>query len=356
VNPEFPRRVPCSGKTPAPPAARSPAPDDAARPVPDAPDVFPPETPPLELRVSGSERIDRLLARELPFSRTRVRALLEAGRVTVDGHVLRRASALPPEGSQIRVHLPPPEPTGLAADPLPLEVLHEDSAILVLNKPAGLVVHPAPGHPRGTLVNALVARGTLSGEIGERPGIVHRLDKDTSGVIVVAKGERAHGALAAQFKSREIRKLYEAVAWGHLPGDRGAVERPIGRSRSDRQKMAIDLRRGRPALTRWRRIARFAVAEHLEIDLASGRTHQIRVHLASLGHPLVGDTRYGGGRGVETGFQGPQRALVRGALAAIGRVALHARSLELVHPLSGERLVFEAPLPPDFRRLLEFLR
>ena len=309
----------------------------------------------LTLVVERSERIDRLLARDLPLSRTRVQSLLEAGRVTVHGQVVTRASLVPAEGSLVRVHLPPPTPAALAADAIPLDIIYEDESILVVNKPAGLVVHPAPGHPRGTLVNALIARGTLPADADERPGVVHRLDRETSGVIVFARNEAALRALAAQFKSREVVKLYEAVVWGHLPAEQGTVERPIGRSRADRQKMTVDVLRGRPALTRWRRLARFAVTDPLEVELASGRTHQIRVHMASLGHPLVGDARYGGGPGVEAGFQGPQRALVRGALKAIGRVALHARRLELRQPRSGEWLVFEAPPPADFRRLLEFL-
>lgn len=325
------------------------------------PEPVPPEVPlsasepPITLRVSSSERIDRLLARELPLSRTRARALIDAGLVSVDERVERRPSLVPPEGSLVQVRFPAPGATALAHDDLPLDVLYEDDAMIVLDKPPGLVVHPAPGHPRGTLVNALVARGTLSGEEGERPGVVHRLDRDTSGVIVVAKSAIAHGALAAQFKSREVVKIYEAVAWGHLPGEEGRVERPIGRSRVDRQKMAVDPVRGRAALTHWRVLARFSVADHLEVRLASGRTHQIRVHLASLGHPLVADARYGGGAGVEAGFQGPQRALVRGALSVMGRFALHARRLELRHPATGRAMAFDAPLPRDFRRLLEFL-
>jgi 23S rRNA pseudouridine1911/1915/1917 synthase len=307
------------------------------------------------LEVVEPQRIDRLLARELPLSRTRVRSLLDAGAVRVDGRVARRASLVPPRGSRIEVDLPAPASSILAADARPLEILFEDESLIVVDKPAGLVVHPAPGHARGTLVNALVARGDLAAEAGERPGVVHRLDKDTSGVIAVARTAEAQRLLAAQFKARAVRKLYDAVVWGHLPADRGVVERPIGRSRTDRRRMAVDVGRGRPALTRWRRLARYVVAEHLEVDLATGRTHQIRVHLASLGHPLVADARYGGGPGVEAGFQGPQRALVRGALARMPRMALHARRLELTHPVTGEALVFEAPLPADVRGLLEFL-
>jgi 23S rRNA pseudouridine1911/1915/1917 synthase len=307
------------------------------------------------LRVADPERIDRLLARELPLTRSRVRALLEAGAVRVDDRVARRASLVPLSGSLIRVDLPPLPPPALVPDELPLDILFEDRSLVVVNKPAGLVVHPAPSHPRGTLVNALVARGDLPAEEGDRPGVVHRLDKDTTGVIVVAKTPAAQRALSAQFKARSVRKLYDAVAWGHLSGETGVVERPIARSRADRRRMAVDVARGRAAVTRWRRLARFAVAEHLEVDLATGRTHQIRVHLASLGHPLVGDARYGGGPGVEAGFQGPQRAPVRGALTIMSRVALHARRLELVHPTTGEPLAWEAPLPPDMRRLLAFL-
>ncbi len=309
----------------------------------------------MTLQVAEAERIDRLLARELPLPRTRVRALLEAGAVRVDGRIARRPSLVPAPGSLIRVDLPPAPPSALAPDARPLDILFEDDSLVVVDKPAGLVVHPAPGHPRGTLVNALVARGDLTAEAGERPGVVHRLDKDTSGVIVVAKTAAAQRALAAQFKTRSVRKLYDALAWGHLTGESGVVERPIGRSRADRRRMAVDVGRGRPALTRWRRRARYTVADHLEVDLATGRTHQIRVHLASLGHPLVADARYGGGPGVEAGFQGPQRAIVRGALASMSRMALHARRLELTHPTTGEALAFEAPVPADFRRLLEFL-
>jgi 23S rRNA pseudouridine1911/1915/1917 synthase len=308
------------------------------------------------LRVGEPERIDRLLARELPLSRTRVRSLLEGGAVRVDGEVTRRASLVPAPGSLIQIELPLEPSSSLVPDALPLEILFEDDALVVVNKPAGLVVHPAPGHPRGTLVNALVARGDLPSAEGQRPGIVHRLDKDTSGVIVVAKTTAAHGALAAQFKAREVRKLYDAVAWGHLAGESGTIERAIARSRADRQRMTVDARRGRPALTRWRRLARYAVAEHLEVELATGRTHQIRVHLSSLGHPLVGDARYGGGPARVAGFQGPQRAIAKGALEIVRRVALHARRLELAHPTTGAPLAFEAPLPADMRRLLEFLR
>jgi 23S rRNA pseudouridine1911/1915/1917 synthase len=309
----------------------------------------------LAFEVAAPTRLDRLLARDLPLSRTRAQALLEGGHVRVDGLVVRRASFIPTAGSRVRVRVPPPEPSGLEPDPFPLEILFEDAFLLALVKPAGLVVHPAPGHPRGTLVNALVARGSLPDEPGARPGIVHRLDRDTSGVMVVAKTEDAHRELARQFKAREVLKVYDAVAWGHLPSPRGTVERPIARSRADRQRMAVDVRRGRPALTAWRVLARYDVADHLQVEPASGRTHQIRVHLSSLGHPIVGDARYGGGPGVEAGFQGPQRARVRGALAACGRPALHARRLELRHPATGEALAFEAAPPADFRRLLAYL-
>jgi 23S rRNA pseudouridine1911/1915/1917 synthase len=309
----------------------------------------------LTVEVSAGERIDRLLARALPLSRTRVRALLEEGCVSVDGRPQRRPSFVPRTGSIVHVHLPPPSPTGLLPDPLPLQILYEDESLIVVDKPAGLVVHPAPGHARRTLVNALVARGDFSADGGERPGIVHRLDKETSGVIVVARNEPAHHALAAQFKSREVVKLYEAVTWGHLRQETGVIERPIGRSRADRQKMAVTLVRGRPALTRWRVLARFEVADHLEVSPESGRTHQIRVHLASVGHPVLGDRRYGGGAGVEAGFQGAARALARELLGRMPRFALHARRLEFRHPLTDRPLMFEAPLPPDFRALLDFL-
>jgi 23S rRNA pseudouridine1911/1915/1917 synthase len=305
-----------------------------------------------------ADRIDRALAGLLPFSRSRLQRLLEEGSVTVDGVPVRKPSEPVRRGARIRVVVPAKPLPSYAPEPIPLAVLHEDDDCLVVDKPAGLVVHPAPGHPSGTLVNALLAlRPEVAGVGSERKaGIVHRLDRDTSGCLLVARHDRAHELLSRQFARRTVEKRYWAWVWGHMEGDIGEIDRPIGRSRSDRQRMSSRTRHGRAAVTRWRVVERYPVGEWLEITPETGRTHQIRVHLAEAGHPVIGDVRYGGGPMRARGFHGPQRPLAERVAAAAERQALHARGLAFDQPTTGRRIQVEAPLPADLARLQEALR
>ncbi|HEY8485046.1 MAG TPA: RluA family pseudouridine synthase [Longimicrobiales bacterium] len=291
-------------------------------------------------------RLDAYLARRLPeLSRSRVAQLLESGRVRVNGRVPRK-SERPTPGMVIEVELPPAEAPGVRAEPIPLEIVYEDGDLVVVNKPAGLVVHPAPGHATGTLVNALLYHiRDLSGIGGVlRPGILHRLDKDTSGLLVVAKNDEAHRRLAAALKRREVKRVYLAAAWGHLPQDELTVEAPIGRSPTHRQRMAV-VAGGRPAVTHLRRLERWVAADLVRAELETGRTHQIRVHLAHIGHPVVGDSTYGAG--AERGMSGPVRRWAEEFARRVPRQFLHAAELSFRHPRTGEVLRFESPLPPD---------
>ena len=307
---------------------------------------------------SAGGRIDKLLAGLVPLSRMRIQKAIDAGGVHVDGVLVRRASDSVEGGSEIVVEVEPKAESILAPADIPLSILWEDDALLVLDKPAGLVVHPGPGHPDDTLVNALLHhRPGIAGVGDERKaGLVHRLDKDTSGCLLVAKSDAAHGALSAQFAARTVDKTYWAFAWGHLGGVEGTFDAPIGRSERDRQRMSTRARRGRVAVTRWRVLERYAVAEWLEVALETGRTHQIRVHLADAGHPVLGDARYGGGPSRARGFHGPGLAWAREAAGHAGRQALHARALEFHHPRTGERLRIESPLPADLVELRAVLR
>jgi 23S rRNA pseudouridine1911/1915/1917 synthase len=307
---------------------------------------------------AAGERTDRFLATAFQgLSRARVKALIEAGRLSRDGLPLRDPSAAVRPGAAYALDVPPPRPATPEAQAMPLAVLFEDADLIVIDKPAGLVVHPAPGNPDGTLVNALIAHcGDSLGGIGgeRRPGIVHRLDKDTSGVMVAAKTQAAHEALSRLFARREgLERRYLAVAWG-LPPAAGTIEAPIGRDPAERKRMAVVRQGGKPAVTRFRRIEAFGVtAALLECELATGRTHQIRVHLAHLGHPLLGDPVY------LRRLPAPARALpepARRALAGFPRQALHAASLGFAHPRTGTPLRFEAPLPADLAGLCATLR
>ena len=297
-------------------------------------------TEPLRFSVeSRAARLDQFLAAAHPeISRSRWKQLIEAGRVALNGAPVLKANAALAPGDELRCTLPDPEPVGLVPTDIPLAILYEDSDLIVLDKPAGLVVHPAPGHAADTLVNALLHHcADLQGIGGElRPGIVHRLDKDTSGVLVVAKNEQAHAALVAQFSSHSIRKEYLALVWGAPKKPSGTVELPIGRHPVHRQKMAVT-EKGRSAVTHYEVLAAGPLASLLRVRIETGRTHQIRVHLAHLGHPVVGDTTYGRARhGLPAELQIP-------------RQMLHAQVLELVHPRTGRPLVCTAPPPPDFR-------
>ena len=285
------------------------------------------------------ERIDALLPRIAPeLTRSAAQKLLESGTVLVNGRAVRKNYKVS-AGDVVRFTLPETEDSPLLPQDIPLDVVYEDDDVIVVNKPRGLVVHPAPGHPDGTLVNALLRHcgDSLSGIGGEkRPGIVHRIDKDTSGLIVAAKNDLAHRGLAAQLADHSMFRIYEAVVCGRLRDDSGTVDAPVGRHPTDRKRMAVSPRTGRAAVTHWEVVARYRGYTHVRCRLETGRTHQIRVHMASLGHPLAGDLVYGR-KAPDKGLSGQ---------------CLHARELEFTHPRSGARLHLSCPLPDYF---VEFL-
>lgn len=300
----------------------------------------------LEVGPDGAgERLDVWLAGRAELSRTRVARLVEEGRVLLDG-VRPRKSEVLSEGMRVEMEVPAPSPSGVEAEDIPLDIVWEDADLLVVNKPAGMVVHPAPGHPRGTLVNALLYRvRDLSGIGGAlRPGIVHRLDRDTSGLLVVAKRDGIHQALSEALRARAVRRIYLAAVWGHLRESPVTVDRPIGRDPRDRKRMAV-VAGGRRALTRARVRERWPAAELLEVALGTGRTHQIRVHMHSLGHPVVGDPVYGAGR--ERGISGDAGVWARAFARRVPRQFLHAAELAFRHPGTGEAMRFRAPLPSE---------
>jgi 23S rRNA pseudouridine1911/1915/1917 synthase len=315
-----------------------------------------PATDRRRIAVTGptSARLDSYLATALPeLSRSRAAQLLAEGHVQVNGTAARK-SYRPVAGDVIDVTLPAPLPSTVEAESIPLNVVYEDGDLLVVDKPAGLVVHPAPGHRTGTLVNALLHHVTdLSGIGGElRPGIVHRLDKDTSGLLLIAKNDNTHRRLSAALKRREIRRIYQAAAWGHLKQDDITVDAPIARASGDRRRMAV-LANGRPARTHLRRLARWPAADLVRVELETGRTHQIRVHLAHIGHPVVGDTVYGSG--AERGVSGQYRRWAAELARRVTRQFLHAAELDFAHPRTGAQMHFAAPLPPDLQTVMEWV-
>ncbi len=307
----------------------------------------------LTVRHAG-DRLDVYVAVNSDLSRARVQALVAEGRVRVDGRVARKADRLE-AGQEIEVRVPPPETLEAQPEDLELDVLFEDSSLLVVNKPSGMVTHPAPGHPTGTLVNALLAyTDDLSGIGGKlRPGIVHRLDRYTSGLMVVAKSDRAHHALSEALQRREVKRLYIAASWGHLSESPLEVTAPIGRDPVERQRMAV-VEKGRNAVTRFRVMERWIGAELLQVALGTGRTHQIRVHLAHIGHPVVGDPVYG--VGWERGIGGKARQWAKMLGKSVERQFLHSWRLSFEHPVSGELMRFELPLPADLETCAEWAR
>ncbi len=303
-------------------------------------------------------RLDRWLATAVPDqSRARLKVLIEDGCVELAGGTAVTQAALKVRpGQAFTVAIPAPEPATPEPERIPLTVVYEDDALIVIDKPAGMVVHPAVGNPRGTLVNALLEHcgDSLSGVGGvRRPGIVHRLDKDTSGLLVAAKSDVAHRDLVEQFSTRTISRIYRTVVWGVPKATSGTVEGNIGRSNRDRKKMAVLAKGGRTALTRYKVIEPFDdLAALLECRLGTGRTHQIRVHLAHLGHPVVADPTYG--RAPLSSLRHWPEALR--AAESLGRQALHAATLGFRHPISGEDLSFSSPLPLELERLIATLR
>ena len=285
------------------------------------------------------ERLDALLALMLPqLSRSAAQKLIEDGAVTIGGQPVKK-NRRSLEGETVTVILPQPEETELTAQDIPLDIVYEDDDLIVVNKPRGMVVHPAPGHPDGTLVNALLwhCGDSLSGIGGEkRPGIVHRIDKDTSGLIIAAKNDFAHQELSRQLSDHSLARTYEAVVYGRVKDDSGTVDAPIGRHPTDRKRMAVTERNSRRAVTHYEVIARYRGYTHIRCRLETGRTHQIRVHMEKLGHPLLGDMVYGKRRG-DKGLEGQ---------------CLHARELEFTHPRTGERMHLYTQLPDYFVQVL----
>jgi len=317
---------------------------------------------------TAAERLDRVLARlASDLSRSRLQALIREGRVTVDGAPVLDPGRKVSAGARIALQIPPPVPAEPQGEAMNLSIVHEDDDLIVIDKPAGLVVHPAAGHESGTLVNALIAHcgESLSGIGGvKRPGIVHRLDKDTSGLLVVAKNDLAHQGLAEQFadhgRTGPLERLYLALVWGAPERKRGTVEAALARSQHNREKIAIvsdGNERGRYAITHYEVLeplpSENPLASLVQCELETGRTHQIRVHMAHIGHPLLGDAVYG------SGFKTKANRLTQAqqqALTALNRQALHAAVLGFEHPRTGEFLRFESPIPPDLAALLECLR
>ena len=300
-------------------------------------------------------RLDVFLSQHLPgLSRSHAAHLSDQGHVRVDG-VMRKVGYRLKPGERIHVNLLPPAPVDVIAEAIPFTIIYEDPSLIVVDKPPGLVVHPAAGHAAGTLVNGLLHHcPDLEGIGGERrPGIVHRLDKDTSGLLVVAKNDMAHQGLSQQFKARQVHKIYLALVWGSPEEDSGCIDRPVGRHAVERKRMAVVAHGGREALTLWRVQERWAAATLLAVELKTGRTHQIRVHCQSMGHSIFGDPVYGRRRNVSRPGSGAADALA--VLWQARRQMLHAAQLSFTHPVTYQQLAFEAPLPEDMAALLAAL-
>lgn len=305
----------------------------------------------------GKERLDHYLAEHMEkISRAQVQKLIKKKKVTVNGEIVK-ASYQIACGDKIVVRIPPPQPSELLPENIPLNILFEDDYLLVLNKPAGLVVHPAYGNPSGTLANALVYHSqelsTLSGEF--RPGIVHRLDKDTSGLLVVAKNDYVHGLLSQQFAEHSTEREYRAFVWGYFREKEGRFESFITRSPKDRTRMTISDSEGKFAITNYEVLEEFPLISYLRLRLETGRTHQIRVHMAYNGHPVVGDEIYGGRKKQTISLNAQDKQLASQILKLMPRQALHAKTLGFMHPITGEKLTFDSDLPEDMQELLDFM-
>ena len=292
--------------------------------------------------IADGRRLDVLLSEQSGLTRSRVATLMEEGRVTVDGQVVTKAGLKAKAGQTVVLTIPAPKPAVPEAQDIPLTILYEDADLAVVVKPCGMVVHPAPGHPDGTLVNAPMQHcgDSLSGINGEiRPGIVHRIDMDTSGLIIAAKNDAAHRALADQLKDHTLHRVYEAVVCGRVRDDRGTVDAPIGRHPTDRKRQSVNAKVSREAVTHYEVIARYNGYTHIRCRLETGRTHQIRVHMSSIGYPLVGDLVYGRKK-AEKGISGQ---------------CLHAKELGFIHPTTGEKVHLVTELPEYFKAVLSKL-
>lgn len=307
----------------------------------------------IPLETGDAERLDQFVARSVEqLTRSAATRLIETGMVTVDGTAQKPSLKLK-GGEEISVTIPPPVPTEAEAEHIPLDILHEDGDVIVINKAAGMTVHPGAGQWNGTLVNALLGHcGDLSGIGGElRPGIVHRIDKDTSGILVVAKNDRAHQSLANQFKEHTVKRLYVALIFGSPRQDTGRIEEAIGRHPVDRKKMSGKARHGKRAVTHWKVLARYGSITMVRLRLETGRTHQIRVHLSEAGFPLVGDEVYGGGSRLANIPDTALRKLIRD----LDRQALHAMTLGFIHPTEGDYREFTVDIPEDMARIIRYL-
>lgn len=307
----------------------------------------------------GGERIDAFLSGQIPeLSRSRIQKSIRAGELAVEGSTVTKPSRKVHEGERVELSFSPPRPVDLQPEDIPLDIVYEDDELVVIDKPAGMVVHPSPGHERGTLVNALLAHcRDLSGIGGFlRPGIVHRLDAGTSGLLVAAKSDRVHIALSRMLMERRVERIYYAVVWGEVKGETGTISLPVGRSPRDRKKMAVLPEGGREAFTTYYLLDTYGPFQYIRLKLGTGRTHQIRVHLSHTGNPVLGDPVYGGRRIRKGSLSKGEIELAARTLSLIDRQALHAGELSFVHPLTGMRVRFEAPPPLDMQSVLGVIR
>lgn len=304
----------------------------------------------------AGERLDSFIGNNSKVSRSNAVKLLDDGLVLVNGEICNKKYKVK-VGDKIELMLPPPPKMSIEAENIPLDIVYEDDYLAVINKPAGMVTHPAIANRSGTLVNALLYyfKNLPHDDSPERPGIVHRLDKNTTGLLIVGKEETAFKKLQKMMSERLISRQYLALICGHLKEDEGTIEMNIGRSSRDRKKMAVLKTQGRSAITTYQVTKRFRTYDLLDVSLMTGRTHQIRVHFAHLGHPVFGDPEYGGRDKWHRGIFAPERPLAKKLLDTLKRQALHAQKLSLDHPITGEKLLFTVPPPPDFQALLDIL-